>query len=68
MRRDLSKGQRAIIAAEAWELEVRDKSVTTMSRADRRRYAKAFGIAEGYVQQARALVERAPKAAQKVSR
>jgi hypothetical protein len=61
-RRNLSAGQRAIAAAEAWD------QVGEGSRADprARKLARLFGTNDNYVSQARALVKNAPDLAQRV--
>jgi hypothetical protein len=63
-RRNLTGGQKAIAAAEAWEL------FPTGSRSDPKKaqLAAMFDINDRYVQQARALVERDPVAAGAVKR
>jgi hypothetical protein len=58
-RRNLSAGQRAIAAAEAWDVT----QSGSREEPKPKRLAAMFGVAHGYVSQARALVERDPDAA-----
>ena len=60
-RRNLTAQQRAIIAAEAWELVDGTKED---SRA--KKLARTFDVNHDYISRARALVERAPAAAEAV--
>lgn len=64
-RRNLTKGQRAIAAAEAWDLM--GKNTPKRAEVNRKELlASTFGVSAKYVQQARALVERAPDLAARV--
>jgi hypothetical protein len=64
-RRNLTAAQRAVAAAEAWDLV----AVTgNRQRPKHKALAKIFGCSHDYVRQARALVERDPVAAEAVKR
>jgi ParB-like chromosome segregation protein Spo0J len=64
-RRNTTASQRAIIAADAWEMA---RAVKIDRKRIRDRLADQFGISNGYIQQARYLVKHDPDAADAVKR
>lgn len=65
-RRNLTSGQRAIAAAEAWGLIANSGTKQRDAKDRHATLAAQFGVSKTYVQQARALVERAPDLAAQV--
>jgi ParB-like chromosome segregation protein Spo0J len=63
-RRNMTSGQKAVSAAEAWDM-VGDKFVPKGAKR-KEVLGQMFGVSPSYVQQARALVERAPDLAGQV--
>jgi ParB-like chromosome segregation protein Spo0J len=59
-RRNMTAGQRAVSAAEAWDLVPKRGQSTHVSGRTHEHLAAMFGVSAKYVQQARQLVEHAP--------